>query len=76
MSRGSKRVFRQRVDKRCGAIRQREDYLKSTSAKQEKTWKHQDEENGESERDKKLRAEIYGEFRRYGALPCLWRDMK
>jgi hypothetical protein len=29
----------------------------------------------ESERSRKLRAEIFNEFRQYGRMPILWRDI-
>ena len=76
MKAGSKKARRRMVAQRCGATRPKEDYLKSIYAKRERTWKHQIEGNGDSDRDKKLRAEIFGEFRRYGVMPCLWNDLK
>ena len=29
----------------------------------------------ESEQSKRIRAEVYGEFRQYGRMPILWRDI-
>jgi hypothetical protein len=30
----------------------------------------------ESERDKRIRAEVFGEFRQYGRMPILWNDIE
>ena len=30
----------------------------------------------ESEQSKRIRAEVYGEFRQFGSMPILWKDMK
>lgn len=30
----------------------------------------------ESEQSKRIRAEVYGEFRHFGSMPILWKDMK
>jgi hypothetical protein len=33
-------------------------------------------EEEESEQSKRIRAEVYGEFRQFGSMPILWKDMK
>ena len=33
-------------------------------------------EDEESEQSKRIRAEVYGEFRQFGSMPILWKDMK
>jgi len=76
MSRGQRKRFLPTAEGGLYATRPKVECLKSTYVKRGKMWKQVDGETGETERDRSLRAEIFGEFRRYGVMPCLWRDMK